>query len=146
MLSSLKLSPLSSAKYNQLMKDFPLYELLSAADLDKIQESLILFFSHISLPLSPYPIQRALPLVKAISHDFNDQLLRILTSQWFPYTPYWTSPLTNSHFPNVGWPNERIHQCCSMLRISTSMPNYIFFCLELFLVMTHFESDSWHSR
>ncbi|KAJ3877377.1 dynein heavy chain, N-terminal region 1-domain-containing protein [Lentinula edodes] len=77
-------------KYNQLMKDFPLNELLSATDLDKIQESLILIFSHINrkLRLSPYPIRRALPLVEAISRDFNDQLLRILTSHRLPYTPY----------------------------------------------------------
>ena len=77
-------------KYNQLMKDFPLNELLSATDLDKIRESLILIFGHISrkLRLSPYPIRRALPLVEAISRDFNDQLLRILTSQRLPYTPH----------------------------------------------------------
>ena len=36
----------------------------------------------------------ALPLVEAISRDFNDQLLRILTSQLLPYTPYDTSVLT----------------------------------------------------
>jgi len=77
-------------KYNQLMKDFPLNELLSATDLDKIQESLHLIFGHINrnLKLSPYPIRRALPLVEAISRDFNDQLLRILTSHRLPYTPY----------------------------------------------------------
>ncbi|KAF9463127.1 dynein heavy chain [Collybia nuda] len=79
-------------KYNQLMKDFPLNELLSATDLDKIQESLVLIFGHINrkLKLSPYPIRRALPLVEAISRDFNDQLLRILTSHRLPYTPYET--------------------------------------------------------
>ena len=77
-------------KYNQLMKDFPLNELLSATDLDKIQESLVLIFGHINrkLKLSPYPIRRALPLVEAISRDFNDQLLRVLTSHRLPYTPY----------------------------------------------------------
>ncbi|KAF5351047.1 hypothetical protein D9756_008173 [Leucocoprinus leucothites] len=77
-------------KYNQLMKDFPLNELLSATDLGKIQESLHLIFGHINrkLKLSPYPIRRALPLVEAISRDFNDQLLRILTSHRLPYTPY----------------------------------------------------------
>ncbi len=37
---------------------------------------------------SPYPIRRALPLVEAISRDFNDQLLRVLTSHRLPYTPY----------------------------------------------------------
>lgn len=79
-------------KYNQLMKDFPLNELLSATDLDKVQESLVLIFGHINrkLRLSPYPIRRALPLVEAISRDFNDQLLRILTSHRLPYTPYET--------------------------------------------------------
>ncbi|THG97891.1 hypothetical protein EW026_g4197 [Hermanssonia centrifuga] len=69
-------------KYNQLMKDFPLNELLSATDLDKIQESIVLIFGHLNrkLKLSPYPIRRTLPLVEAISKDFNDQLLRVLTS------------------------------------------------------------------
>ncbi|KZT24393.1 hypothetical protein NEOLEDRAFT_1094681 [Neolentinus lepideus HHB14362 ss-1] len=77
-------------KYNQLMKDFPLNELLSATDLDKIQESLVLIFGHINrkLKLSPYPIRRALPLVEAISRDFNDQLLRVLTSHRLPFQPY----------------------------------------------------------
>ena len=71
------------------MKDFPLNELLSATDLDKVQESLSLIFGHINrkLRLSSY-IRRCLPLVEAISRDFNDQLLRILTSYRLPYTPY----------------------------------------------------------
>jgi dynein heavy chain 1 len=38
-------------KYNQLMKDFPLNELLSATDLDKIKESLYLIFGHINKKL-----------------------------------------------------------------------------------------------
>ncbi|KAJ4485207.1 dynein heavy chain, N-terminal region 1-domain-containing protein [Lentinula aciculospora] len=90
-------------KYNQLMKDFPLNELLSATDLDKIQESLVLIFSHIirKLRLSPYPIQRALPLVEAISRDFNDQLLRILTSHRLPYTPYETFDRLLSQTMNI---------------------------------------------
>ncbi|CAL1696879.1 unnamed protein product [Somion occarium] len=79
-------------KYNQLMKDFPLNELLSATDLDKIQEALILIFGHINrkLKLSPYPIRRALPLVEAISRDLNDQLIRVLTTHRLLYTPYET--------------------------------------------------------
>ncbi len=77
-------------KYNQLMKDFPLDELLSAPDLDKIQEALSLIFGHINrkLKLSPYPIRRALPLVEAISRDFNEQILRVLTSHRLAYQPY----------------------------------------------------------
>jgi hypothetical protein len=74
------------------MKDFPLDELLSAPDLDKIQESLALIFGHLNrkLRLSPYPIRRALPLVEAISRDFTDQLLRILTTHRLAYAPYET--------------------------------------------------------
>jgi dynein heavy chain 1 len=70
------------------MKDFPLNELLSATDLDKIQESLVLIFGHINrkLKLSPYPIRRGLLLVEAISRDFNDQFLRVLTSHRLPHT------------------------------------------------------------
>jgi len=85
------------------MKDFPLNELLSATDLDKIQESLVLIFGHINrkLKLSPYPIRRALPLVEAISRDFNDQLLRILTSQRLPYTPYDTFDRLLSQTMNI---------------------------------------------
>lgn len=61
------------------MKDFPFNELLSATDLDRIRESLVLIFSRIKLKLklSPYPIRHALPLVEAISRDFDDQLLRV---------------------------------------------------------------------
>ncbi|KIJ94069.1 hypothetical protein K443DRAFT_12422 [Laccaria amethystina LaAM-08-1] len=57
---------------------------------DKVHESLTLIFCHLNrkLRLSPYPIRRALPLVEAISRDFNDVLLRILTSDRLAYTPY----------------------------------------------------------
>ena len=46
-------------KYNQLMEDFPLNDLLSSTDLDKVQESLTLVFSHLNgkLKLSPYAIR-----------------------------------------------------------------------------------------
>jgi len=36
----------------------------------------------------PYPIRRTLPLVEAISQDFNDQLLRVLSSQRLMYMDY----------------------------------------------------------
>ncbi|KAF7729943.1 hypothetical protein EC973_003356 [Apophysomyces ossiformis] len=77
-------------KYNQLMKDFPLNELLSATDVDKIRESLGLIFGHLNkkLKLSPYPIRRALPLVEAISRDLNDQLVKVLGSRRLMYMEY----------------------------------------------------------
>ena len=77
-------------KYNQLMKDFPLDELLSATELDKIQDALHLIFNHLNNRLRrvAYPIRRALPLVEAISRDFNDKLLQVLTSHRLTYTPF----------------------------------------------------------
>ncbi|KAJ1982313.1 dynein heavy chain [Dimargaris xerosporica] len=70
-------------KYNQLMKDFPLDELLAATDVGKVKDALHLIFGHVNkkLKLSPYPIRRALPLVEAISRDLNDQLLKVLGSR-----------------------------------------------------------------
>lgn len=38
-------------KYNALMKDFPLNDLLSATDLDKIRDSLYVIFGHINKKL-----------------------------------------------------------------------------------------------
>ncbi|KAF9140779.1 hypothetical protein BGX30_005985 [Mortierella sp. GBA39] len=77
-------------KYNQLMKDFPLNELLSATDAIKVRDSLLLIFGHLNkkLKLSPYPIRRALPLVEAISRDLNEQLLRVLGSRRLMYMDY----------------------------------------------------------
>ena len=101
------------------MKDFPLNELLSAPDLDKIQEALLLIFGHINrkLKLSPYPIRRALPLVGAISRDFNDQLLRILTSHRLLYTPYETFErlLTQTMGIFRTW-DDNIKECTNVAR------------------------------
>jgi dynein heavy chain 1 len=56
-------------RYNLLMRDFPLDDLLSATDLPKIQDALASVFAHLNngLRTVPYPIRRALPLVEAIS-------------------------------------------------------------------------------
>ncbi|KAL9594298.1 MAG: hypothetical protein Q9219_007108 [cf. Caloplaca sp. 3 TL-2023] len=66
-------------KYNQLMRDFPLDDLLAATSLQKVDESLASIFTHLNrkLRICPYPIARALPLVTAISADL-DTLLRSL--------------------------------------------------------------------
>ena len=47
-------------KYNQLLRDFPLDELLSATSLDKVPEALNLIFAHLNrkLRICPYPIRR----------------------------------------------------------------------------------------
>ena len=77
-------------KDNQLMKNFLLNDLLSSTNTEKVHESLILVFSHLNrkLRVSPYPTRRALPLVEAMSRDFNNIFLRILTSHRLAYTPY----------------------------------------------------------
>ncbi|KAL8276643.1 hypothetical protein RQP46_010992 [Phenoliferia psychrophenolica] len=77
-------------KYNQLMKDFPLNELLAATDLVKVKESIVLIFGHLNkkLKLSPYPVKRALPLVEAISRDLTSQLLKVLGSHRLTYMDY----------------------------------------------------------
>jgi dynein heavy chain 1, cytosolic len=67
-------------KYNQLMRDFPLDELLSATSLSKVQDAIGLIFGHLNkkLRICPYPIRRALPLVHAISADLDEVLHRLL--------------------------------------------------------------------
>ncbi|KAM7195585.1 Dynein heavy chain, N-terminal region 1 domain containing protein [Rhypophila sp. PSN 637] len=67
-------------KYNQLMRDFPLDELLSATTLPKVEDSISQVFVHLNkkLRICPYPIRRALPLVEAISGDLDDVLHRLL--------------------------------------------------------------------
>lgn len=63
-------------KYNLLMRDFPLDDLLSATSLAKVEEALNNIFSHLNkkLRLCPYPVKRALALVEAISGDLDDQI------------------------------------------------------------------------
>ncbi|KAI9842610.1 MAG: hypothetical protein M1837_007048 [Sclerophora amabilis] len=67
-------------KYNQLMRDFPLDELLAATTLTKVEHGINLIFAHLNkkLRLCPYPVRRALPLVDAISDDLDAQLHSLL--------------------------------------------------------------------
>ncbi|KAK6094055.1 dynein heavy chain [Batrachochytrium dendrobatidis] len=77
-------------RYNQLMKDFPINDLLSSTDLDKIGESILLIFSHINkkFKISPYPIKRMLKLIEAISKDLNTQMLKTLSSSSIMMIPW----------------------------------------------------------
>lgn len=64
--------------YNQLMKDFPINDLLSATELDRIRVALQSIFTHLrKIRSTKYPIQRALRLVEAISRDLSTQLLKV---------------------------------------------------------------------
>jgi hypothetical protein len=77
-------------KYNLLMKEFPINELLTATDLDKIQQAIKMIFTHFikKLKLCPYPVARALPLCEAISEDLNSQLLKVLQHKSLLYIDF----------------------------------------------------------
>ncbi|KAF8253571.1 hypothetical protein K440DRAFT_576363 [Wilcoxina mikolae CBS 423.85] len=77
-------------KYNQLMRDFPLDELLSATSLPKVQDAVVGIFVHLNkkLRISPYPIRRALPLVEAISGDLDSQLHVLLSGRRLMHLEY----------------------------------------------------------
>ncbi|VDN12758.1 unnamed protein product [Dibothriocephalus latus] len=63
--------------YNPLMKDFPLNDLLSATELDKIKTALQAIFTHLrKIRNTKYPLQRALKLIEALSRDLTAQLLK----------------------------------------------------------------------
>ncbi|ODQ54001.1 hypothetical protein SAICODRAFT_70683 [Saitoella complicata NRRL Y-17804] len=71
------------ARYNLLMREFPLDELLSATSLERVGEAVIAVFGHLcrKLRVSPYPIRRALPLVQAISADFDERIVGLLRAK-----------------------------------------------------------------
>ena len=77
-------------KYNQLMREFPMDELLAATTLKKVQESLDTIFAHLNrkLRFTTYPIARALPLVHAISGDLDDQLHSLLHGRTLMHLEY----------------------------------------------------------
>src|SRR6202000_1803463 len=77
-------------KYNQLMRDFPLDELLSATTLQKVQDALVAIFNHLNkkLRICTYPIRRALPLVEAISADLDAQLHSLLSGRTLMHLEY----------------------------------------------------------
>ena len=68
------------SKFNQLMREFPMDDLLAATSLQKVQESLDTIFNHLNrkLRFTTYPISRALPLVHAISGDLDTQIHKLL--------------------------------------------------------------------
>ena len=75
--------------YNPLMKDFPLNDLLSATELDRIRVALQAIFMHLrKIRTTKYPIQRALRLVEAISRDLSTQLLKVLGTRRLMHIPF----------------------------------------------------------
>ncbi|CAB3376335.1 Hypothetical predicted protein [Cloeon dipterum] len=75
--------------YNPLMKDFPINDLLSATELDRIRVALTAIFSHLrKIRSTKYPIQRCLRLVEAISRDLMAQLLKVLGTRRLMHIPF----------------------------------------------------------
>ena len=72
----------TAADYNQLMRDFPLPDLLAASGMDQLKQAVIGIFSHMKrLRNTQYPLSRAVKLIDAISRDLTQQMLRILSSR-----------------------------------------------------------------
>ncbi|EDV24404.1 uncharacterized protein TRIADDRAFT_24890 [Trichoplax adhaerens] len=68
--------------YITLMKDFPLNDLLSVSELDRMSPALGSIFAHLrKIRSTKYPVQRALRLVEAISRDLSNQVLKILSTR-----------------------------------------------------------------
>lgn len=64
--------------YNPLMKDFPINDLLSATELDRIRHAVQQIFTHLrKIRNTKYPMTRGLRLVEAISRDLTTQLLKV---------------------------------------------------------------------
>lgn len=75
--------------YNPLMKDFPLDDLLSATDLDKLSLALLGIFNHLrKIRNTKYPLERALKLMEAISRDLTGQLLKVLGTRRLMHIPF----------------------------------------------------------
>ncbi|XP_012938795.1 cytoplasmic dynein 1 heavy chain 1 [Aplysia californica] len=75
--------------YNQLMKDFPINDLLAATELDKIKLAVQSIFLHLrKIRSTKYPIQRGLKLVEAISRDLSTQMLKILGTRRLMHIPF----------------------------------------------------------
>ncbi|QDS73112.1 Dynein heavy chain, cytoplasmic [Venturia effusa] len=77
-------------KYNLLMRDFPLDELLAATSLQKVTEAVNLIFNHLNkkMRLCPYPVRRALPLVESISADLDTKIHKLLNGRMLMHSEY----------------------------------------------------------
>ncbi|VDP11035.1 unnamed protein product [Soboliphyme baturini] len=66
--------------YNLLMKDFPVNDLLSASELDRIRMAVTAIFNHLrKIRNTYYPVQRCLHLLETISKDLQLQMLKVLS-------------------------------------------------------------------
>ena len=77
--------------YNQLMRDFPIGPLMSAAEVSGLIEAVKTIFKHMSMLKTKnlsYPVERALQLVEAISRDLSDVLTKMLSTKRLMQLPF----------------------------------------------------------
>lgn len=71
------------------LQDFPINDLLSATDLDRIRPAVQLIFNHLrKIRSTKYPIPRCQRLIEAISRDLEGQLLKVLGTRRLMHIPY----------------------------------------------------------
>ncbi|TKX19773.1 dynein heavy chain [Elsinoe australis] len=77
-------------RYNSLLRELPLEDLLAATSLEKVQQALDAIFEHFNkkLRIIPYPIKRALPLVEAVSGDLDARLRSLLHGRVIMHLDY----------------------------------------------------------
>ena len=100
--------------YNPLMKDFPLNDLLSATELDRIRVAVQAIFNHMrKIRTTKYPIQRALRLLEAISRDLSTQMLKVLSTRRLMHIPF-------EEFEKVsGVGLETLKVCVEVIRVNS---------------------------
>ncbi|KAL6068809.1 putative dyneins heavy chain [Balamuthia mandrillaris] len=75
--------------YKSLMKDFPVDELLTASEVEKVSEAVKAIFTHLKRTKNAhYPIPRYLRLVEAVSRDMCSKLLMLLRAKRLMHLTY----------------------------------------------------------
>lgn len=68
--------------YLQLMKDFPIKQLLQATDMDALRNAVVNIFGHFRrIRKTQYPVSRAQKFEQAISRDLRERLLSLLAER-----------------------------------------------------------------
>lgn len=68
--------------YTQLMKDFPIKQLLQATDMDSLRGAVVNIFGYFrKIRKTSYPVARAQKFEQAISRDLRDRLLALLAER-----------------------------------------------------------------
>ena len=78
-LAGLKEALTKAIDYNQLMKDFPIKELLTSSDLDTTRAALQnILIALKKLRNTKYPVKRAISFISIISSDLCRHLIQVI--------------------------------------------------------------------